>query len=208
MFGGAGAPPPHHLAAPRRAAKVRGKDGPPRRCLSTFPAWPSVRKGEALLGIRRWLWVAIPLSLPAPAPQHHPWGCRWGWMPPGRREGDASHGALLWAPRQGLGAADLPRCRVTPRETPAAKGAGTRMWLCPTGSHSQRWAAFTAGDVTLGGTGMVVEAVSLHSARASRASPCQAALLDPLHRVTSTWQLWLRPCRCLPMVRSDQMWRG
>lgn len=60
----------HHLAVPQHAVKVRGKDGPPGCCLSTFPARPSVRNGEALSGIRRWLRVIVPLSPPASAPQH------------------------------------------------------------------------------------------------------------------------------------------
>lgn len=70
MAGGAGGcwgSPPHHLVVPQHAVKVRGKDGPPGCCLSTFPARPSVRNGEALSGIRRWLRVIVPLP---PQPQH------------------------------------------------------------------------------------------------------------------------------------------
>lgn len=73
---------------------------------------------------------------------------------------------------------------------------------------TQPWGGSPGGDVTLGCTEVAVEGLSLRRARASQASTCQAALLDPLHRVTSAWQLQLRLRWCLPMVCSDQTWRG
>lgn len=65
--GGAGAPPPSPPCTPaHREGQRQGRS--PGRCLSTFPARPSVRNGEALLGIRRWPWDAIPL----PRQPRHP----------------------------------------------------------------------------------------------------------------------------------------
>lgn len=54
-----GSPPSPPCTPAHREGQRQGRS--PGRCLSTFPARPSVRNGEALLGIRRWLWVAIPL---------------------------------------------------------------------------------------------------------------------------------------------------
>lgn len=94
---------PHHLAVPQHAVKVRGKDGPPGCCLSTFPARPSVRNGEALSGIRRWLRVIIPLPH---QPQHpntvHGVQARLAALE--RQQSDPSHEAVSRAPREGLGA--------------------------------------------------------------------------------------------------------
>lgn len=92
--------PPHHLAVPKHAVKVRGKDGPPGCCLSTFPARPSVRNGEALSGIRRWLRVIVPL----PRQPQHPntvHGMQAQLAALERQQSDPSHEAMPRAPREG-----------------------------------------------------------------------------------------------------------
>lgn len=63
---------------------------PPGRCLSTFPARPSVRNGEALSRIRLGLWVTFPLPCQTQYPDTvH--GVQAGPAVPGKVQGDASH---------------------------------------------------------------------------------------------------------------------
>lgn len=210
--GGCWGSPPHHLAVPQRAVKVRGKDGPPGCCLSTFPARPSVRNGEALSGIRRWLRVIVTLP---PQPQHpntvH--GVQAQLAALERQQSDPSHGgnssheAVPRAPREGpsarpcLGAPYLGGSLMTATKPSAINRVGTCRAGCgpsPRGSHPT--GLWFLGFTCTPSSGMVATG---DIGWAAQAGTCPAALLAPSRCLTSTWQLWSRPHQCLPRACSD-----
>lgn len=220
---------PHHLAVPQHAVKVRGKDGPPGCCLSTFPARPSVRNGEALSGIRRWLRVIVPLPHQPQHPKHRARGAGTAGkavIPATGQcqqpQGNAtSHKAVPPATRQchrprgsATGSPGRARCPalswstlslMTPTKPLSTNTVGTCRAGCshaPRESHSTPHGAVVPG-VHLHSQGWWPQGTWPYHGRAAQAGVWQAALLAPSRRLTSTWQLQSRPCQCLPRACGD-----